>query len=170
VIPLPRKERPVRRARNRRGNPWGVRVEPGKARPLPWRLVDGPFGCRVVVQGAVVVRVETHDAVPLSSIPFFLGLPFHGRRIGMLHLQPIRRAPRTIGRVRFRPATKAPVAFHPTFVGHCFKMTKNLAPFLESMKAAAIASFGPSERQQIPFRMTIISDMIQNTAPHPAIQ
>jgi hypothetical protein len=37
-------------------------------------------------------------------------------------------------------------------------------------KAAAIASFGPFERQQIPFRTTIISDMIQNTAPHPAIQ
>jgi hypothetical protein len=34
-----------------------------------------------------------------------------------------------------------------------------------SMKTAAIVSVGPSERQQIPFRMTIISDMIQNTAP-----
>jgi hypothetical protein len=43
--------------------------------------------------------------------------------------------------------------------------SRESSPILESMKTAAIASFGPSERQQIPFRMTIIPDMIQNTAP-----
>jgi hypothetical protein len=31
------------------------------------------------------------------------------------------------------------------------------------MKAAAIASFGPFEHRQVPFRLTMISDMIQNT-------
>jgi hypothetical protein len=43
--------------------------------------------------------------------------------------------------------------------------SRESSPILESMKTAAIVSVGPSERQQIPFRMTIISDMIQNTAP-----
>jgi hypothetical protein len=41
--------------------------------------------------------------------------------------------------------------------------TRETSPIIESMKAAAIASFGPFERQGISFRMTIISDMIQNT-------
>jgi len=43
--------------------------------------------------------------------------------------------------------------------------TRDTSPIIESMKAAAIASFGPSEQRKIPFRMTIISDMVQHMPP-----
>jgi hypothetical protein len=37
------------------------------------------------------------------------------------------------------------------------------SPIIESMKSASISSFGPFEQRKSPFRMTMISDMIQNT-------
>ena len=41
--------------------------------------------------------------------------------------------------------------------------TQKTSPIIESLHAAAITSFGPVERGQIPLRITMISDMIQNT-------
>ncbi len=41
--------------------------------------------------------------------------------------------------------------------------TRNTSPIIESIKAAAITSFGPYETRNIPFRLTIASDMVQNT-------
>jgi hypothetical protein len=41
--------------------------------------------------------------------------------------------------------------------------TRDSSPIIESMKAAAISSFGPWERRKIPFRLTIVSDMVQHT-------
>jgi hypothetical protein len=38
------------------------------------------------------------------------------------------------------------------------------SPIIESIRAAAISSFGPIEAGQIPLRLTMISDMVQNTA------
>lgn len=43
--------------------------------------------------------------------------------------------------------------------------TRDTSPIIESMKAAAIASFGPFEQRRIPFRMTMISDMVQHMPP-----
>lgn len=37
------------------------------------------------------------------------------------------------------------------------------SPIIESLRAAAISSFGPIETGQIPLRLTMISDMVQNT-------
>ena len=37
------------------------------------------------------------------------------------------------------------------------------SPIIESLRAAAISSFGPVEAGQIPLRLTMISDMVQNT-------
>jgi hypothetical protein len=37
------------------------------------------------------------------------------------------------------------------------------SPIIESLRAAAISSFGPIERSQIPLRVTMISDMVQHT-------
>lgn len=42
--------------------------------------------------------------------------------------------------------------------------TRETSPIIESMKAAAISSFGPFEQRKIPFGMTMISDMVQHTA------
>jgi hypothetical protein len=44
--------------------------------------------------------------------------------------------------------------------------TRNVSPIIESMKAASITSFGPFEARNIPFRLTIISDMVQHTPAH----
>jgi hypothetical protein len=41
--------------------------------------------------------------------------------------------------------------------------TRDTSPIIESMKAAAITSFGPYENRNIPFRLTIASDMVQHT-------
>jgi hypothetical protein len=41
--------------------------------------------------------------------------------------------------------------------------TQKNSPIIESIKAAAITSFGPVEQGHIPLRVTMISDMIQNT-------
>jgi hypothetical protein len=41
--------------------------------------------------------------------------------------------------------------------------SKPYSPIIESMKAAAIESFGPYQQTKIPLGLTIISDMIQNT-------
>lgn len=41
--------------------------------------------------------------------------------------------------------------------------TRRTSPILESLRAAAITSFGTLESGKIPLRMTIVSDMIQNT-------
>ena len=38
------------------------------------------------------------------------------------------------------------------------------SPIIESMRAAAITSFGPLTSGQIPLHMTLVSDMVQNTA------
>lgn len=38
------------------------------------------------------------------------------------------------------------------------------SPIIESLRAAAISSFGSVEAGQIPLRLTMISDMVQNTA------
>jgi hypothetical protein len=38
------------------------------------------------------------------------------------------------------------------------------SPIIESLRAAAISSFGSVEAGQIPLRLTLISDMVQNTA------
>lgn len=38
------------------------------------------------------------------------------------------------------------------------------SPIIESLRAAAISSFGPLDAGQIPLRLTMISDMVQNTA------
>jgi hypothetical protein len=38
------------------------------------------------------------------------------------------------------------------------------SPIIESLRAASISSFGPVEAGQIPLRLTMISDMVQNTA------
>ena len=38
------------------------------------------------------------------------------------------------------------------------------SPIIESLRAAAISSFGPVKAGQIPLRVTMISDMVQNTA------
>jgi len=42
--------------------------------------------------------------------------------------------------------------------------TQKTSPIIESIRAASITSFGPIERGQIPLHITMISDMIQNTA------
>jgi hypothetical protein len=41
--------------------------------------------------------------------------------------------------------------------------TRDTSPIIESMKASAISSFGPSEQRKLPFRLTMVSDMIQGT-------
>src|SRR5262245_17566008 len=41
--------------------------------------------------------------------------------------------------------------------------TRDTSPIIESIKAAAITSFGPYENRNIPFRLTIASDMVQHT-------
>jgi hypothetical protein len=38
------------------------------------------------------------------------------------------------------------------------------SPIIESLRAAAISSFGPVEAGQLPLRLTMISDMVQNTS------
>jgi hypothetical protein len=38
------------------------------------------------------------------------------------------------------------------------------SPIIESLRAAAISSFGPVEPGQMPLRLTMISDMVQNTS------
>lgn len=38
------------------------------------------------------------------------------------------------------------------------------SPIIESLRAATISSFGPVEAGQMPLRLTMISDMVQNTA------
>lgn len=40
---------------------------------------------------------------------------------------------------------------------------ESTSPIIESLRAAAISSFGPVERGQIPLRVTMISDMVQHT-------
>ena len=40
---------------------------------------------------------------------------------------------------------------------------RSTSPIIESMRAAAITSFGPYERGDLPLRLTMISDMVQNT-------
>src|SRR5262249_41370023 len=42
--------------------------------------------------------------------------------------------------------------------------SKPYSPIIESMRAAAIESFGPFQEAKIPLGMTLISDSIQNTA------
>ena len=42
--------------------------------------------------------------------------------------------------------------------------TQKTSPIIESIRAASITSFGPVERGQMPLHITMISDMIQNTA------
>jgi hypothetical protein len=41
--------------------------------------------------------------------------------------------------------------------------TQGTSPIIESIRGAAITSFGPYEHGQIPLRITMISDMVQNT-------
>jgi hypothetical protein len=50
-------------------------------------------------------------------------------------------------------------------VGELLRGSKEAkSPIIESIRAAAISSFGAIEPGQMPLRMTLISDMIQNTA------
>ncbi len=44
--------------------------------------------------------------------------------------------------------------------------TRETSPIIESMKAAAVTSFGPYETRNIPFRLTIASDMVQHTTAY----
>jgi hypothetical protein len=41
--------------------------------------------------------------------------------------------------------------------------TQGTSPIIESIRGAAITSFGPYEQGEIPLRITLISDMVQNT-------
>jgi len=41
--------------------------------------------------------------------------------------------------------------------------TRDTSPIIESMKASTISSFGPFEQRKLPFRLTMVSDMIQGT-------
>lgn len=43
--------------------------------------------------------------------------------------------------------------------------TRSNSPIIESLKAAAISSFGPAEAGKVPLRLTLISDMVQHTTP-----
>ncbi len=42
--------------------------------------------------------------------------------------------------------------------------TRPTSPIIESIRAAAITSFGPFENREVPLRMLIISDMVQHSA------
>jgi hypothetical protein len=42
--------------------------------------------------------------------------------------------------------------------------TRDNSPIVESLKAAAITSFGPVDKGRIPLRVTLVSDMVQHTA------
>ncbi|MCK1388725.1 hypothetical protein [Bradyrhizobium sp. 21] len=47
---------------------------------------------------------------------------------------------------------------------------ENSSPIVESLRAAAISSFGSIERGQVPLRLTMISDMIQHTTLYSQFQ
>lgn len=47
---------------------------------------------------------------------------------------------------------------------------ENTSPIIESLRAAAISSFGSVERGQIPLRVTMISDMVQHTSLYSQFQ
>jgi hypothetical protein len=42
--------------------------------------------------------------------------------------------------------------------------TRDNSPIIESLKAAAITSFGPVDKGKIPLRVTLVSDMVQHTS------
>lgn len=44
------------------------------------------------------------------------------------------------------------------------ELTRENSPIIESLKAAAITSFGPVDKRKIPLRVTLVSDMVQHTA------
>jgi len=66
--------------------------------------------------------------------------------------------------IRRRYETRFTAVMDQTISGLLRASTQSTSPIIESIRAASITSFGPVERGQIPLRITMISDMIQNTA------
>jgi hypothetical protein len=66
-------------------------------------------------------------------------------------------------RVRRRYETRFSSVLDQTVVELLRGSTQKTSPIMESIKAATITSFGPVEQGLIPLRVTMISDMIQNT-------
>jgi hypothetical protein len=66
--------------------------------------------------------------------------------------------------IRRRYETRFAAVMDQTISGLLRASTQSTSPIIESIRAASITSFGPVERGQIPLRITMISDMIQNTA------
>ena len=66
--------------------------------------------------------------------------------------------------VRRRYEARFAAVIDQTVSGLLRVSTQSTSPIIESIRAAAITSFGPIERGQMPLRITMISDMIQNTA------
>jgi hypothetical protein len=65
--------------------------------------------------------------------------------------------------VRKRYETRFAAVIDQTVSDLLRALTQKTSPIIESLHAAAITSFGPVERGQMPLRITMISDMVQNT-------
>ena len=66
--------------------------------------------------------------------------------------------------IRKRYETKFADVFDKTIAGLLHATTRPSSPIIESLRAAAQTSFGPLVGKNIPLRITLISDLVQNSA------